>query len=176
MKVLLTLLIMINTAGAASFSSSWNKKFEKIVKMSCLEDDSTCERYCNNKTECLIPENVCHNCIGTSVSITYIFSYLGLNLMNSEEKVSIYEMTGLLKSGRFVSLTAKSIYNHVYSYNSISLRRKFRSLCSNGARNPIVFFDSNSGSKTIGKVRFVSCDEEIFLMEDNPEIIINSLY
>lgn len=172
MKVLALLFFLGTNLYAAEFSNSWSDTFEKTVTMSCFEEDTTCEEFCGDKETCEVKEKVCRDCIGTSVTMTYIFNYMGLNLVNTGKEISTYEITDLLESGLFVTLTSKSIYNHVDSHNSLRLRRKFRSLCENRARMPVVFFDSDPVTKKIGKVRFVACDDEFYEMADDPDIVI----
>ena len=173
MKALIFALAFIPSLFAAEFSNTWTEKFEKKVIMSCFqENDFSCEDTCGNKESCEFSESICRDCVGSSVSLTYIFKYMGLNLRSNGNRVSQYEIMDLIQSGDFVSLNAKSIYNHVDRFNSMSLRRKFRSLCENGAREPLVLFEKDSRSQKIGKVRYVVCNEDYLEMEDNPEVIL----
>lgn len=173
MKVIILTLLFLPSLYAAEFTNTWTEYYEKKVVMNCPhEDDFSCENFCGQKQHCEIKENICRDCIGSSIAMTYIFKYMGLNLKNNGQKVSIYEFLDLLSSGDFVSLNAKSIYNHVDRFNSLSLRRKFQSLCNNGAREPLVLFEKDARGQRISNVRYVACDEDIFQMEDNPEIIL----
>ncbi|OUR99950.1 hypothetical protein A9Q84_02660 [Halobacteriovorax marinus] len=176
MKNLLLSIILFSISSLSSaytVESSWNDKYEKELSFYCSSEDTMCLDLCGEATMCKVKEETCHNCIGTSITLTYIFNYMGKAYTNTGVETLDGEVLSSLKGSEFVSFSSRSIYNHVDRFNSSSLKRNFRSLCTDGTRYPIVLFKKNRGSQRVADVQFVFCDNGVFEMEFGADVIIN---
>jgi hypothetical protein len=174
-------IFSVNSAFALDISTLWDKKYRKKLTLSCSRGEAHyCETLCEASKLCVIEEKVCRNCIGTSIYLTHIFKEMGRGYRNSGEREGLDAVIDMLQTGKFVTLTSKSIYNHVTRYNDRKLRAKFQSLCPNGAEYPMVFFDRKRTGK-IGEVRYVACATngkiQVYAMSTDPEVVekLNSL-
>jgi len=122
---------------------------------------------------CTVKEETCHNCIGTSISLTYIFNYMGKAYTNTGISALEGDVLSSLKEGKFVSFSSRSIYNHVDRFNSSTLKRNFRSLCTDRTRYPIVLFKKSTQTQRVSDVQFVFCDNGVFEMEFGADVIVN---
>lgn len=174
MKLLLVISLLVTSSFALDFKTDWNEAFEKSIVMTCSVDDSKCREICSNETQCVFTEEVCRNCIGTSIYTTHLFKTMGQVYRNNGVEVTTDHIISLLSSGEFASISAKSIYNHVDKFNSKSLRIRFQSLCSNGAQEPIVILSMNKKTKMLGDVQYVLCQNQSFEMENNPDVVMRS--
>ncbi len=158
---------------AATVESTWNDQYRKELSLYCAEDDILCQDVCNDTLVCKIPEETCHNCIGTSITLTYIFNYMGKAYLNTGVEALNGDVVELLKSGEFVTFSSRSIYNHVDNFNSMTLRSNFRKLCSDGTRYPVVMFNRSQENQSVSDVRFVFCDAGVYEMEFSNDLLIN---
>ncbi|WP_127717424.1 hypothetical protein [Halobacteriovorax sp. HLS] len=171
--IVIALTLVSQLAFGYTVESSWNDSYQKELSFYCVEGDNLCQDLCENNSVCTIREETCHNCIGTSISITYIFNYMGKAYTNTEVEKNEYDVLSTLQSGNFVTFSSKSIYNHVDRFNSSALKRNFRSLCSDGTRYPIVLFNKNTRNQRVGDVQFVFCDNGVFEMSFGADVITN---
>ena len=178
--IILIFIFSLNLASAAKIDNRWNAFFNKEVTVTCeySHEYAQCEEICGDKYYCVIPEQTCRNCLGTSPYMTHIFKEMG-KVYVSRDLVTDYELIDLLRSGNFVSINSKSIYNQVTKWNSNSLRHKFQSLCQGiKDENPLVFFEMDEISLKLGQVKFVECREngesKIFQMVNDGDFEINS--
>lgn len=110
---------------------------------------------------------VCRDCIGTSLLVTDIFEGMGVRYKNTGKEIRFDEFVTFLRTGQFVTFSAKSVYNHVDNYDSLNLQMRFNGLCPFEPKNPaIVFFDLRPKSNVLNKVRYVACDQSVFEMDD----------
>ena len=95
--------------------------------------------------------------------------------MAPQEEVTIDEFLDLLKSGDFASMTSKTIYNHVESYNSEAIKAKFQSLCD-GDEYPTVIFKVNPNTKRPQEAKYVLCHKsselKVFMMDNKGDITV----
>ena len=172
MKLLLVVSLFIANSFALDFKTNWSDSFEKSIVMTCSVDDSQCRETCGNEKQCVFAEEVCRNCIGTSIYMTHLFKTMGQVYRNNGVEVTTDEVVSLLASGSYASISAKSIYNHVDKFNSRSLRVRFQSLCSNSTQEPIVILSMNKKTKILGDVQYVLCQDESYEMENNPDVVM----
>lgn len=145
---------------AFNIDTSWTADSRKVLNITC-DDDNICTQFCDGDS-CQVEEKVCKNCVGTSITMTYAFREMGRALVSTEE-ISSYELFDLLSSGNFVSLTSRSVYNLIFRFDARELKSKFRSLCQDGTRYPVVFYNTiNSGE--LGEVKAVWCDSGVIGM------------
>lgn len=153
-----------------SFYEIWSEDYKPFLKIQCSERDT---EICSNVCEldlsgtCYIPMKVCRDCIGTSLLVTDIFEGMGVRYKNTGKEIRFDEFVTFLRTGQFVTFSAKSVYNHVDNYDSLNLQMRFNGLCPFEPKNPaIVFFDLRPKSNVLNKVRYVACDQSVFEMDD----------
>lgn len=166
-------IFFLSSSMAVTLESNWNDSYQKELSFYCSEGDTLCMDLCNDSKVCKVPEQTCHNCIGTDITITYIFNYMGKAYTNTGVDALGGDIIDLLKSGEFVTFSSRSIYNHVDSYNSLSLRKNFRKLCSDGTMYPVVMFNKDIKSKKVSDVRFVFCESGAYEMRFSNDLILN---
>ena len=160
MKKILVLLFVVLCfpLQALTIETAWTEASEKELHLYCGEDE-TCRQFCAGDT-CTIAEPVCKNCVGTSVTMTYIFKEMG-RVYTTGERLDDYFLYDLFNLQNFVSLTSRSVYNLTMTFNSSALRRQFRSLCDDGTAYPVVFFDKNL-AREISQPISVWCETGVF--------------
>ncbi len=156
----LTLSILSLSSFALNIDTSWSADSRKILNLTCSGDD-VCSQFCNGE-QCQVEEKVCKNCVGTSITMTYAFKEMGRALVSTESLTS-YELFDLLSSGEFVSLTSRSVYNLIYRFDDSELKSKFRGLCNDGTRYPVVFFGTTPSGE-MGEIKAVWCDSGVLGM------------
>ncbi|MDD4974340.1 MAG: hypothetical protein PHY93_08300 [Bacteriovorax sp.] len=156
-----------------SASEYWDESYSPKLKIICDKDESLCNQLCNIETGCEINQVVCRDCIGTSILMTNIFEGMGTSYRSTSENISTYEFVDFLKQGMYVTFSSKSIYNQTDSYDSATLKEKFLSLCPENTDNALVFFSLGHASNVLDEVKYVTCDSNIFRMNDNPDIVVN---
>lgn len=154
-------------------SEYWGEDNSPKLKFSCDKNDGLCNQLCNKENNCEIQQVICRDCIGTSILMTNIFEEMGTRYRSTSEDVSNYEFIDFIKLGMYVTFSSKSIYNQTDSYDSENLKAKFLSLCPLKTQTSLVFFSLKNASKVLDEVKYVICDNSIFRMSDNPDIILN---
>lgn len=171
MLIFVGLLFLFNTyafVDLTSFDEVWNIDYKPVLKINCSQRDSEgCSNLCQTTNSCEIPMKVCRDCIGTSLLVTDIFEGMGVRYKNTGKEIRFDEFLEFIKSGSFVSFSAKSVYNHVDNYDSLKLQMRFNGLCPKEPIKPaLVFFELRAKSNVLNKVRYVTCDDAIFEMDD----------
>jgi hypothetical protein len=156
-----------------SVGEFWDLDNIPKIKFSCDTIDTTCYQLCNVQTGCEVIEKVCRDCVGTSILMTNVFEGMGIQYRNTNENVSNHDFFDFLKLGMFVTFSSKSIYNQTDSYDSDYLRTKFLSLCPSGTQNVLAFFSLKNKSNSLDEARYVVCDDSVFGMSDDPEVVLN---
>ena len=177
-KVILILLFWTTQASSYVLKESWDYKFKKGLILKC-ENESLCIDFCGKEDACKISEGPCWNCIGTSVYLTHIFKNMGRIFFNSEVEIEEEEFFSFLKSGRFVSFSSRSIYNHISKFDEEEIQNKFNSLCNFSSRKgPIVFFDVQGNSRKLGHARYIIChyaeETMVYKMSSEGNVIVES--
>lgn len=170
--ILLSFMTLQNYVFAMGVEEVWSSEYRPQLKLSCTEgEESMCSDLCpgsSSAKECILDQKVCRDCVGTSLLVTNIFEGMGVRYRNRGDEVSFYEFVDLIASKNFVSFTSKSVYNHVDSYDSLVLQKKFQSLCPvNSTLMPVVFFDLKPRTNVLNKVRYVACGEKLYTMSDD---------
>jgi hypothetical protein len=174
--ICMRLFIIISTfltaqVMAFEFKVDWNEKYQKVVELSCNEDITLCREICEDEKSCEFREKACRNCIGSTIQMTYIFSEMGRSFINTGVEAKVDDILDLIQTKKFVTLTSRSIYNHVDRFNGMELQNQFRSLCSNEVKYPVVFFSKERNGR-IGSVKYVSCGNQVFEMSQNSEVLV----
>ena len=163
MKLLLIIsfyLLTISSGNAFSVTSDWNPFFVKEVAINCSEGDYFCQDYCGKKSQCLIEEEFCRNCVGSDLYLTYIFNHVGKTIVRAEEEISEYEFIDFINKGMFSTISAKSVYNHVERFNGDLIKGKFQKLCSPyNDEYPIIFYNIEEVSFLLEKPEFLVCND-----------------
>lgn len=175
MKLLVIFSFICSTQSmSAEWTHFWNDSYQKVVKAECSENDDLCLRACGEEKSCEFEEGICRDCIGTSLYMTSLFNGMG-KIYRSTDTVRSSELLDLIETGDFITLSSKSIYNHVEAFNSKKLKARFQSLCSDGTKYPLVFIAAESGSRLPGEVLYVTCGNHVLKMEQDPEILKDSI-
>lgn len=149
----------------------WGENFTPFLKLKCLEDNQACQLTCENESSCMIPMPLCIGCVGTSIITTFYFEEMGRALNRSNRTIDLYSFTDFIQEENFIILSSKSIYNHVDSYDSPALRRRFRSMCpEENTQDPLVFF-SRQQNLEIGTPLFVWCKSGVYEIDRFEDII-----
>ena len=127
-------------------------------------------RACGEEKMCEFKEGICRDCIGTSLYMTSLFNGMG-SIYRSTEFVRSSELLDLIERGDFITLSSRSIYNHVESFDSDKLKARFQVLCRDGSEYPLVFIAAERGSRLPGDVLYVTCGNEVYKMEQKPSIL-----
>ncbi len=159
---LLCSFIVVNSF-ALNLSTEWTMESRKMIHVSCEEDETVCQNFCQGHMACMTEEKVCKNCVGTSIAMTYAFQEMGRSIVAGDQ-LDPYFLFDFLSQKNYVTLTSRSVYNLVDSFDSMSLRRKFRSLCQDGTRYPMVFFNKTEGGE-FGRAQAIWCDSGVFQAE-----------
>ncbi|TDJ07851.1 MAG: hypothetical protein E2O68_03025 [Deltaproteobacteria bacterium] len=163
--ILITILLS-GSALSVELDARWNYKFEKEVVLTCSEDEFFCEDLCESKEKCIIKENVCRDCIGSTPYLTHVFNQLGRSIVKTDE-AQVEDLVELLKSNHFAAITSKSVYNHVDRFGTEKIADKFGALCDFTAKNPVMVFEVKKVSKLLGAPKFLVCGSEIFHVDAN---------
>lgn len=147
--------ILSCNVSAFQLDSFWTPDYKKVNKISCNEDEYICQDICDSDS-CEIEENYCRSCIGNDPYITSIFSTLGLTFQNTNQRVSNNEIYNFIKDNRFISITSKSVYNNIDSYDSPVLQQRFQSLCPEYTAYPILLLELEEGNIP-GNLKYVVC-------------------
>lgn len=176
MKWLISYFIFSSSVFALSVSNNWemDTHFEKYVTLSCSKEDNECRNFCRRDNDCRYAETPCRNCLGSNLKMSYIFGEIGRAYRNNGVEINWDHVYDLLRTGRFVTLNAKSIYNHVTRFNSISIRRKFLALCpdADGVVEPLAFFSTNEIGE-INEPQFIACNDKVFELVHDPLVNLN---
>lgn len=178
MKIIVLLLTLICTqVSAVSLSNNWVNEdaFTKKVTIRCSEEDNECRNFCGRSDACTYIEKPCRNCLGSNLKMTYVFTEIGRAYRNDGISYRWDHIFDLIKAGRFVSLTSKSIYNHVTRFNALSMRRRFSALCEDAGREitPIALFSVDAVGE-LEEPKYVVCGSEIYGLVHDPLILLNS--
>lgn len=172
MKKLFFLITIIfsQSVWSVQISTSWNDDNRKYLNLLCSQEvDYICDLTCDSLERCELPIPFCADCVGTSIIMTFYLQEMGRYITNQGQAADIYIFTDLLRSGDFIAMTSRSIYNHIDSFNSPALQRRFRSLCDDQTMYPVVFFE-RMPSRQIGKPQMVWCESGISKLTTDPNI------
>ena len=138
--IILFTILLSGSALSMEMDSRWNYKFEKEVVLTCSEDEFFCEDLCESKDKCVIKENVCRDCIGSTPYLTHVFNQLGKSIVKSDA-AQVEDLVELLETDSFATISVKSIYNNVDTFGSNKIIDKFGALCDFTADKPIMVFE-----------------------------------
>ena len=89
MKLLPLLFIIFSRfCFGQNFEAFWNDQFHKELHVTCSYEDNFCDAICGSLNYCVLEENKCRGCIGTSLPMHHIFSELGRSIRASKDPVS----------------------------------------------------------------------------------------
>ncbi len=166
-KFLIALMMSFSAYALTQVVPHWTQDYQYELIFRCEQgEQALCQNLCLNETECRVTENFCHNCAGTDLYLRSLFSEMGATYRSTGQKVPLEEFARFVKSGNFITLNSKSIYNFVDSYDSMNLRMRFQTLCGYQDNYPLVFLETDA-SRFPGKVRYVICQNdnlEVFSM------------
>ena len=173
MKNALILFTILFSGSALSIEmdARWNYKFEKEVVLTCSEDEFFCEDLCESKDKCVIKENVCRDCIGSTPYLTHVFNQLGKSIVKSDA-AQVEDLVELLKTDSFATVNVKSIYNNVDTFGSNKIIDKFGALCDYTSEKPVMVFEVKEVSQLLGKPKFLVCGSEIFHVDANGGVVL----
>lgn len=162
------------TVAMTRLEAQWTQDYQYELAFSCEgQEEALCQGICQNEAECRVTENFCHNCAGTDLYLRSLFSEMGTTYRSTGKQVSFEEFARFVKSGNFITINSKSIYNFVDSFDSLNLRMRFQTLCGFNDNYPLVFLETDA-SRFPGKVRYVVCQSghfEVFSMSAGAQIL-----
>ena len=136
MKTLITLisLIFVQQASAVLVENRLNLDIdvwqEEIVVTCQGQDSRICQDLCNDRSQCIAPQNSCRNCIGTTSSILRsVFTDFSQTWLRQAGALTANQLTRILASENTVLIGPKSIYNFYTSINDPSVAAKFNEVC-----------------------------------------------
>lgn len=174
--LVLTFLAFSSLAHSFTLETRWNYKFEKETVFTCNSEETLCQDICL-KDKCVQKETICRDCIGSSIYLTNFFTQIGKSIVKSDETM-VEDLRDLVLDESYVTIDAKSIYNHVTAFNDLEIRTKLQSLCLPLVdEKPIVVLKTNKASKLIQKALFVVCKSgetsTIFHLDNNGGVEVN---
>ena len=147
---------------------------KKEVLLSCSQDEYFCDDFCGVKEKCLIEEEVCRDCVGSSIYLTHLFNNLGKSIVSSGESAQVEDLLTLFESGSFATITAKSVYNHVDYFNGKKIQAKFSALCeTDDSDGAILVLETNPISKIPQGARYLICGEEFFHIDNFGGVVLH---
>ena len=161
------LAFSFNTFAEFQVESRWNNNNEKEVVLTCdMDSMMMCMSTCLDSYECVIPEDICYNCVGNDLFLVNFYKNIGLSIRSTFYFVPHLQLRELLRQENFITLKANSIYNIISDYNSKSMQKKFDALCPEvGEYEPLVFVRVDDERKPI-ELKFVACGSDLFEMTD----------
>jgi len=167
LKHLLVLCLIILTSVAANAQSEnmpdyaqlagvrfWERwtqesprsEYKKQVLFRCDNDlDRFCKQLCGNSLRCELPERYCRSCAGTSQMLLQdFFKNVGVLYLGTEEQFTAKYVLQILKSGFFITISSRSVYNDWYAFDDPNLRIRIQALCPNSLEErPLVIFSTD---------------------------------
>lgn len=159
------------------FDVRWTDKFRKELVMQCLQRDNTCLSTCQKLNECVFPEGICRDCIGTSVRFSRMIDELGNLIQNDGSYAPLNRVLDLVTSGNFVTLVPNDPYNVIDGVNAVRAIKKFEDLCPVGSQKQILFLSVDRDSRKIERPEVVICDfygrSYFYGITSDPEVLID---
>jgi hypothetical protein len=176
MKISLFLFFTITLpAWGLTFETVWSDQLVKELHVTCRAEDSLCLDLCGASSFCVIEEKTCRSCIGTALPIQRILTELGRSIRFQSKLSSLEPIKALIESGRFVAISARDAFNVIDGFDSISVFRKFESLCPGESDYQLLFIEVDGVSRKIKKPRFIFCQFErlgdFFELQNGPSKI-----
>lgn len=167
-----SLIFCTSTSARISVQPIWTQDREKAVQISCdKEDPYICDDICDSKTQCIVKEGICKNCIGNSLFITNFYKNIGSLIINSGEFLDRDEIVPILSEGNFVTLEANSIYNTLTEFDSKQMRAQFAKLCPWTTKSgPTVFARVHPVTREPDGYHYVFCDSTPYILTDKPAL------
>jgi hypothetical protein len=167
--LILLFLFMSSLCHAQKIDLFWNESFRKELHLTCSASDLLCEKVCSSSSACYLQEGPCRSCVGTSLQMHHIFSEIGRSI-GRREAIRPDDLAAFFLKGNFVSFSAQDVFNIIDAHNSISLFKKFESLCPEESLNQILFFNADPITRRPTKAEFIYCEyedhETYFKVED----------
>jgi len=166
---MLYIFLFLKPVFAQKIEVKWTDLLRKEVHLNCNAGELFCENICKASSYCIIQEGTCHNCIGTGIQILHIFSEIGRSIHRIDQ-ASFEDVGEFLKLGAFVTFSAQDAYNLIDTHQSVSVLKKFESLCPENSLNQILFFRTHPESRKLISPDFLYCEffekTEVFKIED----------
>jgi len=163
--VLLLSIVFSSYSYAYKIESKWSSDYTKSTIVTCSEEEYFCMDLCSEPLECIQPEGYCKDCASTGIFSTNIFKYIGLSIVNSNVRVIDSTVEELIRSKEFITLSSKSIFNHLTRFNSKALQRQFISLCED-TEYPHIIISVTKISRTPINAKYVSCNNGLFELKE----------
>lgn len=167
------ILSLFTSVGLASYeiSESWDSNLRPVLNFKCSSKTNVCNHLCNDPQICSVRTSTCTNCISSGIRMSYLFNAFGKDISRSEDEVSIYELIDFIKKRQFITFSAKSIYNQFDSASSNAPEARFSTLCDNGFKSPVTFFESEGRELNVSKARFLFCGTRIYRLKVHSHLI-----
>jgi hypothetical protein len=170
--IAIILLLLSLSASAWEAQEDWNSDLEQVLLINCNSDEAVCVSTCGDSYQCRVPAELCRNCVGTGILLSYFYQEVGRWFVNSGEKLTSLQLNGLLKDGKFILLTANSPYNIFTSLNDLKIERNFNSLCPAGYDSFPVVLGALNERREFSSVSAVICHgdngAEVYRMKPTP--------
>jgi hypothetical protein len=159
-------LFLSKISMAQIMEVTWSDRFQKELHVSCNDHGDFCDSLCGAYSSCIIEEKSCRNCIGTGLQIHHILTELARSVRYQLEPVSKGTILQFIGEGNFATVSAKEVYNVIDGYGSLSVLKRFESLCSGETLYQLVFLELQERTRKVIGQKYVYCqyeDESIFL-------------
>ena len=176
--ILLLLAIGISSSSfAETLQTRWNRFFRKELIITCENEELICSQVCNDKYYCVVKEEICRDCTGTTPYLTNIFKEMGRMYVRAE-KVGEDELTDFIATQQFTTFSSESIFNHISAFKDPAIVNAFKSLCPQSvSATPLVFFAVDGVSKELGQAKYLSCqindNVDYYKISDDGNVVVN---
>jgi hypothetical protein len=119
------------------FSQAWGFQVEPRVSLRgqaleiiCREDERECLSFCEGRERCQIAESPCPGCAGTThLQLKRILDAVGTGLQAVFPERPQSELWTVLRSGGWMSLHARTLFNYSSAWNGEWIRSAFFHAC-----------------------------------------------
>lgn len=128
---------------AAMLNEQWDNEFDHTLSLTCSKSESLriCRPLCNDNVKCFLTLPYCEDCIGSDPVMNFLFTNVGLTILNSHKKIQDQNLLDLLRRDDVTILSGKSAFNSFESYSSFEQYERFKSLCFDKTEEPLLFVE-----------------------------------
>lgn len=179
MRLILSLFIFLVSLPAFSWEAQehWGKELNQELLINCESNEKVCTNTCNDSYQCYVPLNLCKNCIGTGILMSYFYQEVGKWFVNSGVQIPEAQFLKLIENRNIVLLTHNSPYNIFTPVNDMGIEKSFNSLCPDKFDSfPLVIGELDQGQE-LKKISAVICHgaqgAKVFKINTKPQVEIN---
>ena len=165
------------STNAFEIEAKWSSSLNKEIHVTCSREDQLCLRLCSDYHHCLIREEICRDCLGRGLEMSYVQQEVGRQINKQGAALSSIDLEDRIvktfKKRSFITLYAKSIYNQLYRFNDIGFQRHFLSLCPGVTVDKVIVLFKRNKKGSIGNPDFVLCGDQGYLLTKVAKAIVS---